>query len=58
MDFHDGSIELKVMGKLLPNTPDSVRAFIVLAFRINDDDTKLESIYIRPTNGILGDSLP
>ncbi|WP_232282958.1 hypothetical protein [Pedobacter sp. BAL39] len=51
-DFQDGTIELKVMGKLLPNASDSARAFIGLSFRINNDDSKFENIYLRPTNGI------
>ncbi len=57
LSFGNGIIELKVMGKLLPNAPDSARAFIGIAFRINSDDTKFESIYIRPTNGIAPNQL-
>jgi len=52
LDFKDGIVELKVMGRLLPEAPDSARAFIGLAFRINADDSKFEGIYLRPTNGI------
>jgi len=40
------------MGKLLPNAPDSARAFIGLAFHINSDDSKFEGIYLRPTNAV------
>jgi hypothetical protein len=50
-DFHDGIIEVKVLSRLLPDAPDYSRGFIGLAFRINDDDSKFEGIYIRPTNG-------
>lgn len=50
-DFHDGIIELKVLSRLLPDAPDYSRGFIGVAFRINEDDTKFEGIYIRPTNG-------
>ncbi len=57
LNFGNGTIELKVMGKLLPNAPDSARAFIGIAFRINADNTKFESIYIRPTNGIASNQL-
>ncbi|RZK35769.1 MAG: hypothetical protein EOO90_28575 [Pedobacter sp.] len=52
LDFGDGSIELEVMGRLLPNAPDSARAFIGLAFHINSDDSKFEGIYLRPTNAV------
>jgi len=50
--FGEGTIELEVMGKLLPNAPDSARAFIGLAFHINSDDSKFEGIYLRPTNAV------
>lgn len=52
LDFGEGTIELEVMGKLLPNAPDSARAFIGLAFHINSDDSKFEGIYLRPTNAV------
>jgi len=39
------------LSRLLPNAPDFARGFIGVAFRINSDNTKFESIYIRPTNG-------
>nr|WP_315251295.1 alpha/beta hydrolase [uncultured Flavobacterium sp.] len=50
-EFKDGEIEVKVLSKLLPNAPDFARGFIGVAFRINDNNSKFESIYIRPTNG-------
>lgn len=49
--FKDGEIEVKVLSRLLPNAPDFARGFIGIAFRINDNNSKFESIYIRPTNG-------
>jgi pimeloyl-ACP methyl ester carboxylesterase len=49
--FKDGEIEVKVLSKLLPTAPDFARGFIGIAFRINEDNSKFESIYIRPTNG-------
>ena len=51
VDFKNGTIEVKVLSRLLPNAPDFARGFIGIAFRINDSNTKFESIYIRPTNG-------
>jgi len=49
--FKDGTIEVKVLSKLLPNAPELARGFIGVAFRINESNSKFECIYIRPTNG-------
>lgn len=49
--FKDGTIEVKVLSKLLPNAPGLARGFIGVAFRINESNSKFECIYIRPTNG-------
>ena len=51
IDFKNGTIEVAVLSRLLPTAPDYARGFIGVAFRINDDNSKFESIYIRPTNG-------
>jgi hypothetical protein len=51
IDFHNGTIEVKVLSKLLKNAPATARGFIGIAFRINEDNSVYESIYIRPTNG-------
>ena len=51
IDFTNGTIEVKVLSRLLPNAPELARGFIGIAFRINDSTSKFESIYIRPTNG-------
>jgi hypothetical protein len=50
-DFKNGSIEVNVLSRLLPNAPALARGFIGVAFRINDSNSKFECIYIRPTNG-------
>ncbi len=42
---------MKVLSKLLANAPEHARGFIGVAFRINEDNSKFEAIYIRPTNG-------
>ncbi len=49
--FHNGVIEVKVLSRLLEDAPDFARGFIGIAFRISEDDTKFESLYVRPTNG-------
>lgn len=51
ISFHNGTIEVKMLSRLLPDAPDFARGFIGIAYRINDDDTKFESYYVRPTNG-------
>lgn len=50
VDFRNGTIEVSVLSRLLPNAPALARGFIGIAFRINDSNTRFESIYIRPTN--------
>ncbi|GLU55281.1 hypothetical protein [Dyadobacter frigoris] len=57
IDFHDGTIEVKVLSKLLKNAPQLARGFIGIAFRINEDNSCYESIYIRPTNGRANDQV-
>lgn len=49
--FQNGTIEVKVLSKLLKSAPEFARGFIGLAFRITEDNSKFESFYIRPTNG-------
>ena len=51
IDFKNGSAEVSVLSRLLPNAPDYARGFIGVAFRINDSNSKFECIYIRPVNG-------
>lgn len=49
--FTNGTIEVKVLSRLLKNAPETARGFIGVAFRINEANSSFESIYIRPTNG-------
>lgn len=56
-DFSNGTIEVMLLSRLLPTADASARGFIGLAFRINKENTKFESIYIRPTNGRAEDQL-
>jgi len=57
MTFKDGIIEISVLSKLRPDAPEFSRGFIGVAFRINDDNSKFECIYIRPTNGRADDQV-
>ncbi len=57
IDFTDGVIEVKVLSRLLPTASPTDRGFIGLAFRIGENNSKFESIYIRPTNGRADDQI-
>lgn len=56
-NFKDGTIEVNVLSKLRPDAPADARGFIGLAFRINEANSRFESIYIRPTNGRADDQI-
>jgi Domain of Unknown Function (DUF1080) len=51
IDFENGTIEVKVLSRLLKTASATARGFIGVAFRIDDKNTNYECIYIRPTNG-------
>jgi hypothetical protein len=55
--FKNGTLEVKVLSRLLKDAPDFARGFIGIAFRINDNNTKYESIYIRPVNARVDDQV-
>jgi hypothetical protein len=55
--FRDGTIEVNVLSKFIQGAPDWARGFIGIAFRINDDNSKFECIYIRPSNGRANDQI-
>jgi hypothetical protein len=57
INFKNGTIEVKVLSKLLETAPDYARGFIGIAFHINDSNTKYESFYIRPTNARADDQV-
>lgn len=56
-NFSNGTIEVMLLSRLLPSADAGARGFIGLAFRINKDNSRFESIYIRPTNGRAEDQL-
>lgn len=57
LNLKNGSIEVKVLSRLMKNAPSTSRGFIGLAFRINENHSKFEGIYIRPTNGRVEDQI-
>ena len=54
-DLKNGTIEVKVLSRLLKNAPDWARGFIGVTFRINEQNNKFEGIYLRPANGRVND---
>jgi hypothetical protein len=57
MDFHNGTIEVKVLARLWKNAPAAARGFIGITFRGSADNSKYEAFYIRPTNGRADDQV-
>lgn len=55
--FKNGTIELEVVGKRAKSAGQNARGFVGIAFRINQDNSKFECFYIRPTNGRANDQL-
>lgn len=57
LDFHNGTISVKMLSRLLPDAPDFARGFIGIVFRVSPDTSEFESFYIRPTNGMTDDPI-
>lgn len=57
IDFKDGVIEVNVLSRLHKKARPSDRGFIGIAYRINEDNSKFECMYIRPTNGRADDQI-
>jgi hypothetical protein len=55
--FKNGTIEVKVLSRLLKNASPGARGFIGIAFKIDDKNSRFECIYIRPTNGRADDQV-
>src|SRR5260370_13260145 len=56
-EFDNGTIEVDLTGDALPGTPDTVRGFTGIAFRVSPDGAKYECFYVRPKNGRSEDQL-
>jgi len=57
MDFHNGTIEASISGQPMANAGEGARGFVGIAFRVAADTSKLELLYIRPTNGRANDQV-
>ena len=51
LEFRNGVIEIEVAGRPLPDAFPEARGFIGVAFRIKEDLSAFECMYLRPTNG-------
>lgn len=55
LDFQNGTIEVKVLSQIQDPSPfEFAQGFIGIAFRINENDSAYESIYLRPRVGRSG----
>lgn len=50
-DFTDGTIEAEIAGAPAPDAAPAARGFVGVAFRMQNNPSTFESIYLRPTNG-------
>jgi hypothetical protein len=57
LNFKNGIVEAYVSGKPGEGSSEQARGFVGIAFRINDDNSKFECIYLRPTNGRAEDQI-
>lgn len=53
----NGTIEAVVSGDLLEGAGPGARGFVGIAFRIADDVSSYEAVYLRPTNGRADDQI-
>ena len=56
-DFRNGTIEIEIAGAPRPGAPTDDRGFIGVAFRSQQQGSRREVIYLRPTNGRADDQL-
>jgi len=56
-DFDDGTIELELVGQVLPGAPPTARGFVGVAFRVDPKSLAYDCFYLRPENGRADDQL-
>ena len=56
-NFHNGVIEVELVGTLGTDAPPHARGFVGIAFRINNDASRFEAFYLRPDNGRADDQV-
>lgn len=57
VSFKNGTIEVKVLSRLLKDAPDFARGFSGIAFRIDEDNSRFECIHVRPSNARADDQV-
>ncbi|TAE22272.1 MAG: hypothetical protein EAZ91_23805 [Cytophagales bacterium] len=57
VNFTNGTIEVKVLSRLLKTATPTARGFIGVAFRVSETNSSFENFYIRPTNGRADDQV-
>ena len=57
LNFRNGIIEIDISGKPSEGSSEQARGFVGIAFRISNDNSKFECIYLRPTNGRADDQI-
>lgn len=55
--MQDGTIDVDVSGDTAPNADPQLRGFVGIAFRVSEDASHYECIYLRPKNGRSADQL-
>jgi hypothetical protein len=51
LEFANGVIEAEIAGAPAPGADEAARAYVGLAFRVQNDGTTYDAFYLRPTNG-------
>ena len=51
IQMQNGTIEVRLRSRLLPDAPDYARGFVGIVYRAKKDHSEFESFYVRPTNG-------
>ncbi len=51
VDFEDGTIEVDLAGAPAAGASGGARGFVGIAFRVQEDRSRYECFYLRPTNG-------
>ena len=57
IEFSDGEIEVDMAGSPAGGATDSASGFVGLAFRVAQDASRFECLYLRPANGRADDQL-
>jgi hypothetical protein len=57
IDFGDGTIEVDLAGAPAAGAGGGARGFVGIAFRVQEDRSRYECFYLRPTNGRAEDQL-